>query len=269
MATFGKIKPEIMQNSLLHLGLDKHEAAVYHALLELGPATVTQITKKAGITRTFGYPILEKLSEQGLVSKAAGQGKKIHYAAQHPRRLAQYIENRKNQWERRLKEMEAVLPDLVSIYKLADKPVIHFQEGLEGAKSIYSETLESKEAILSIADIEGWDTPELRKWGQEYNRRRSELKIYEQMLLLDTPKGRAWMQDYRGSFKYTEFRWIKAEQLPGIKDFVGEINIYENRVMMIMLQKPHYMGIMIESKTLANILKSLFQLAWLQGVPTR
>lgn len=255
-----------MDNQLSHLGLDENEAKIYQALLELGPSTVAQITKKAGITRTFGYPVLEKLSIQGLVSRASGQGKKINYAAGHPRKLIQYIENRKNQWQRRLNEAEHILPDLISIYKLAEKPTIRFQEGLEGAKAIYLETLESKETIFSIADIEGWDTPELADWGREYNRKRSQLKIHENMLLLDTPISRAWMKDYRGSFEYTHIRWIKPEQLPKIKEFVGEINIYENKIMMIMLHKPHYMGVMIESKTLANILKSLFELAWTQGI---
>jgi len=258
-----------MPSKIQHLGLDGHEAAVYQALLELGPSTVTQIAKKAGITRTFGYPILEKLNIQGLVAKSSGQGKKIHYVAEHPRRLVQYLENRKKQWERRVKEAEAVLPDLVSIYKLAEKPTIRFQEGINGAKSIYMEGLESKEKILSIADIEGYDTPEFKKFGQEYNRQRSLNKIHEQLLLLDTPKGRQWMKDYRGSFKYTEFRWIKPEQLPGILDFNGEINVFENKVLMMMLKKPHYMGVIIESKTLADILKSLFRLAWLQGSEVR
>jgi predicted transcriptional regulator len=258
-----------MDNQLSHVGLEENEAKVYQAILELGPSTVTQITKKAGVTRTFGYPILEKLSLHGLVARASGQGKKIRYTAGHPRKLLQYIENRKNQWQRRLSEAEHLLPDLISIYKLAEKPTIHFQEGLAGAKSIYTETLESKEIIFSIADMEGWDTPELAEWGKEYNRKRSLLKIHEQMLLLDTPKGHKWMNDYRGSFKYTNFRWIKPEQLPGIQDFTGEINIYENRVMMVMLKKPNYMGVMIESKILSNILKSLFRLAWTQGIPAR
>ncbi|MCL5666372.1 MAG: hypothetical protein M1383_01180 [Patescibacteria group bacterium] len=258
-----------MNNIIHHIGLDKHEAKIYETLLQSGPSTVTEITKKAGVARTLGYVVLEKLSEQGLVSRASGQGKKIHYVAQHPRRLVQYVENRKNQWERRLRETEAVLPELVSVYKLAEKPTIRFQEGVEGAKSLYNESLESKEIILSIADIEGYDTPEFKKWGQEYNRQRSLRKIHEQMLLLDTPKGRRWMADYRGSLAYTEFRWIKPEQLPGILDFHGEINIYENKVLMMMIKKPHYMAVIIESKSLADILKSLFQMAWLQGVPAR
>ena len=89
------------------------------------------------------------------------------------------------------------------------------------------------------------------------------------MILLDTPTGRKWMADYRGSLEYTHVRWVKPEDLPDIKDFKGEINVYENKVMMIMLQKPHIMAVMIESKNLARIFKSLFQLAWSQGIPVQ
>ncbi len=83
--------------------------------------------------------------------------------------------------------------------------------------------------------------------------------------MLDTPPGRAWMKDYKGSLKYTSYRWIKPEQLPGIKNFGGEINIYENKVVMALLKKPNLMGVMIESLALANILKGLFELAWTHG----
>src|SRR3989338_8415730 len=149
-----------MENLINDLGLDENEAKVYQALLELGPASVSQITKKAGITRTFGYQILEKLSIYGFVNRVSGEGAKIRFVAEHPRRLVQFIQNKKNQWERRLKEAEDRLLDLVSLYKLADKPTIKYQEGVEGVKTIFTQTLESKEEIFSILDIEGWDIPE-------------------------------------------------------------------------------------------------------------
>lgn len=254
-----------MANLIHDLGLDESEAKVYQALLEIGPSTVSQITKNAGITRTFGYQILEKLSVQGLVNRVSGESAKIRFAAEHPRRLIQYIQNRKNQWARRLKEAEDRLPDLVSLFKLADKPTVRYQEGVEGVKSIFTQTLESKEEIMSILDIEGWDIPEFQSWGREYNRERSARKIKERILMYDTPRGRAWMNDYRGSFKYTNFRWIKPADLPGIKEFNGEINIYENKVVMALLKKPNIMGVIIESEALSNILKGLFELAWKQG----
>ena len=84
--------------------------------------------------------------------------------------------------------------------------------------------------------------------------------------MLDTKKGREWMKYYKGSLKYTNYRWIKPEKLPGIKEFGGEINIYENKVVMALLKKPNLMGVMIESRALSNILKGLFELAWTQGV---
>lgn len=249
-----------------NLGLEESEAKVYLALLELGPSTVSEITKKAGITRTLGYHVLEKLGWDGLADRASGVGAKIKYSAKHPRQLLQFIKNKRNTWERRLGEAEGQLPQLVSLFKVADKPIIHYKEGMDGVKSIFEETLESKTEIMSILDIEGWNAPELRKWGKDYNKQRSELKIRERILMLDTPAGREWMKFYKGSFKYTEYRWIKPEQLPGILDFGGEINIYEDKVTMALLRKPNQMGILIQSLALANILKALFALAWQVGI---
>ncbi|MFH1789631.1 MAG: hypothetical protein ABH832_01010 [bacterium] len=87
--------------------------------------------------------------------------------------------------------------------------------------------------------------------------------------MLDTPQGREWMKNYKGSYKYTQYRWIKPEEIPGIKNFGGEINIYQNKVVMALLKKPNLMGAIIESSALSNILKGLFELAWKQGIETK
>lgn len=259
----------LMSVNLTNLGLEESEAKVYEALLELGPSTVSEVTKKAGITRTLGYHVLEKLALNNLVNRASGRGAKICYSANHPRALSQFVTNRKNQWERRTKEVEALLPELVSLYKIAEKPTVRYQEGAIGVKSIFTETLESSEEILSILDIEGWNENEFRSWGKTYNAERSRRKIKERILMLDTPQGRDWMKHYRGSFKYTQYRWIKPEQIPGIAAFGGEINIYENKVVMALLKKPNLMGVMVESAALANILKGMFELAWQVAVPAK
>ncbi len=258
-----------MINLVDDLGLEKNEAKIYQALLELGPSTVSQITKKAGITRTFGYQILEKLGTYGFVNRISGEGTKIKFSAEHPNRLIQFIKNKKNSWDRRLKDAEERLPDLVSLYKISDKPTIKYQEGVEGVKSIYTQTLESKEEILSILDLEGWDSKDFKQWGKNYNRERGEKKIKERILILDTLSGKNWMKNYHGSFKYTDYRWIKPEDVPGIKEFGGDINIYENKVVMALLKEPNLMGVTIESVALSNILKGLFELAWKQGVENR
>ena len=252
-----------------NIGLTETEVKVYEALLSLGPSLVSDISRKAGISRTLGYHALEKLAIDGLVSRVSGERKRLRYSANHPQSLMQYVKNRSNLWQRRVDEVERLLPNLVSLYKVAEKPVVKYQEGVEGVKAIYDQTLEAQEEILSFLDIEGWDTPELRTWGKQYNAERSRRKIHERILMLDTPQGRAWMKDYRGSFKFTDYRWITAEQLPGIAEFGGEINIYENKVVMALLKKPNLMGVMIESTALTNLLKGLFELAWHQGRPAK
>ena len=253
------------EKTLQKLGLEPSEARVYLALLELGPATVSEITKKAEITRTLGYHILEKLGWYGLVDQVSGKGAKIIYSAEHPQRLLQHLKNKRNQSQRVLEKAEESLPDLVALYKVADKPTVRYQEGIAGIKSIFSETFEAKTEILSILDVEGWSTPEFKKWAKEYNRERSKRKIHERFLLLDTPAARDWMTHYPGSLSYTHFRWIKKEQFPGIEYFQGEVNIFDNKVVMALLKKPNQMGVSIESAALSNILKALFELAWNAG----
>lgn len=250
------------EKTFQELGLEKTEAKVYLALLQLGPSTVSEITKKAGITRTLGYHVLEKLGWYGLVDQVSGKNSKIIFSAEHPQRLLQHIKNKKNQWQKTLEKVEQKIPDLVSLYKFADKPTIRYQEGVEGIKNIYEETLKSREEILSIMDVDGWDSTEFKSWAKEYNKKRSEHKIHERILLLDTKSARNWLKDYKGSLKYTEYCWIKKEQLKGIDLFNGEINIYENKVVMALLKGPNKMGILIESNVLSNILRALFELTW-------
>lgn len=243
-------------------GFEETEAKVYLAMLELGPATVSEITSKAAINRTLGYHVLKKLGWHGLVDGVSGKGKYQRYIAKHPRYLLQFVKNKKQSWERRLEEMTRGLPELVSLYKIAEKPVVRYQEGNQGVKNIYLETLESKTEILSILDLEDWETPEFYQFGKEYTKERSQRKIHERILVLDTPPGHRWMENYRGSFTYTHYRWIAPMDVPGILEFGGEMNIYENKVMMAITKEPHRIGIIIESTPLVNILKGMFELAW-------
>ncbi|EKD44043.1 MAG: Transcriptional regulator, TrmB, partial [uncultured bacterium] len=162
-----------MQEVLKQFGFDEDESKIYLALLELGPSTVTEVTKKAGITRTLGYVVLEKLGLQGLVTRTKDGSKKMKYVAEHPRNFVQYVKNKKNSWERRIGKAESLLPDLLAVYKEKDKPVIRYQEGIKGITSLFEESLQSKTEILSVTDVESWQDPEFWQWAKSYNRERN------------------------------------------------------------------------------------------------
>lgn len=255
-----------MEPDIQQLGLDETEAKVYLALLQLGPSTVTEITKKAGITRTLGYHVLEKLGVQGLVNRV-GEGKKLQYVVEHPRMLVQHVKNIRGSWERRLEHAEDILPDLLSLYKMSEKPVFRYQQGVTALKRMYEEALEAKSDIESILDVESWQTPEFWDWAKAYNRERNKRKVRERILLLDTPAAREWIKNYRGSRTHTVYRWVRGEQILPLKDFGGELHLYDNNLMFSLLKNPHIMGVTVESSILVRIVKTLFELAWQHAEP--
>lgn len=249
------------QSIVEQLGLEESEAKVYLALLELGPSTVTEVTKKAGITRTLGYHVLEKLGLDGLVNRVSG-GKKQQYVAEHPRTLVQHLKNIEGSWQRKIKTVEESLPDLLSLYKMSEKPVMRYQQGVGAVKRMYEEALTAKTDILSILDVESWQAPEFWEWAKGYNRERNRAKVKERILLLDTKAAREWIKNYRGSQKYTVYRWVRGDEVHALKGFGGEMHLYNNNLMFSLLKKPHIMGVTIESSILVTIVKTLFELAW-------
>lgn len=258
-----------MWEKMEQLGLDESEARVYLALLELGPSTVTEITQKARITRTLGYHVLEKLGWYGLVSTVSSHGTKKKFVAEHPRSFLQFVKNKRKSWIRREHDAERILPDLVSLYNIAEKPVVRYQRGLKGVISIFEESLESKTEILSIFDVESWHVPEFEEWAKGYNRERNRRKIHERILILDTPKARTWLASAPVK-SHTAYRWITKEQVEHLfKDFGGELNVYENKVVVAFLQKPHRMCMAIESSVLANLVRAMFEMAWEHAEPVK
>ncbi|MBT3538569.1 hypothetical protein HOF40_04895 [Candidatus Parcubacteria bacterium] len=251
-----------MQEIINKLGLEKTEAAVYTALLELGPSSVTEITKKAGVTRTLGYHVLEKLGWEGLVDESSGKNKKKIYVAQHPQQLVRYLNRKEKSWQKKVTQAKELLPDLVSLYKIGDKPTVRYQEGTRGVISLFEESLESKSEIISVLDVESWKTSEFWDWAKNYNRERNKKKIKERILILDTLAGRDWVKNYKGSRTFTVYKWIKPNDAIKLLQFGGELNVYDNKVMIAILEESKKMGIIIESAILANIIKAMYELVW-------
>ena len=250
-----------MYELIKNLGLDENEAKVYLALLELGSATVTQVSKKAAINRTTGYDVLERLAIKGLVGYASTKGTKIKYRAEHPKVLANYLERQQKSYADKLARFKKQLPQLEFLFKQENKPQIKFFEGTQGLEEIYAETLKSKEEILSVGDTEEWVSPDLVAWGKAYNRQRAKLKIPERVLIPDSPKTIAWFKNYPTTLKYTQYRILPKKIVNYV--FNSEINIFEDKVMIALLKKPHRMGALITSYELAKILKAMFEMAWL------
>ncbi|MFZ6014972.1 MAG: TrmB family transcriptional regulator [Patescibacteria group bacterium] len=122
------------QQLLQKLGLSKEESEVYLALVESGPANVSEIARRTRMHRPTIYQFLPGLVERGLVT-AVPKGKQKWYAAEPPEKLIVLLESAKS-------ELEAILPDLQREYSLnLKKPVVKSLDGMKGIRFVYDDLL--------------------------------------------------------------------------------------------------------------------------------
>ncbi len=126
---------------LLRIGLDEKEVEVYLALLSLKVARASAVAKAAKQERSHVYLLLRNLEAKGLVSEIE-RGKVIHFIAEPPERLLQFVENR----ERELHSLKPLilgsLPLLSQLTKpLMGTPRVTTLRGMEGMRQLYRDAL--------------------------------------------------------------------------------------------------------------------------------
>ncbi len=237
-----------LEQLLVSIGLSTKEAGVYIALLTLGRGTVSQISRRANINRTTGYDILDSLEAKGLVN-ISGKEPKQEYSAESPENLGKFIiEDIKNKKES-LEKTERIIPELKSIHNVKDRPRVFFYEGKEGLKKVYEDTLTSHEPIRAYASFEHMNAG-LPGYFPEYFKRRASQGISVRGI---GPKTEGNLELVKRNV--TEKR--ETVLIPKDKfDFVPEINIYDNKVMIASWREQ--LGIIIESTEIANAMKVIY-----------
>ena len=121
-----------LAQELLTLGLSNKEADVYLSALQLGYASVFDISKKASINRTTTYTHIKNLISRGLISVVERYGK-LCYVAEKPVKLRMIHEQQEQDIIRRREVLEDIMPELESLYNLAkEKPTVKFYEHTPG-----------------------------------------------------------------------------------------------------------------------------------------
>src|SRR3989344_307047 len=132
-----------VEANLKFAGLNSSQIKVYLYLLEEGVSTPPQIAKGTGILRTNCYNILRELDDMDLIDRRRNKARFV-YVALNPNSILRAIEKRRD-------AIEGVLPELYDLYKLQkNKPVIEYYDGLSQVEDIFTQTLESKDYILSV-----------------------------------------------------------------------------------------------------------------------
>jgi predicted DNA-binding transcriptional regulator len=130
-----------VRSLLRRLGLEEREVDVYLALLGLKSARASAIAKAARQSRSHTYLVLRALKEKGLVSEIE-KGKVLHFAAESPRRLATYLDDRADELRQLKPLVTGALPYLESLTgPLVGKPRVTMLQGFDGMKQVYRDLL--------------------------------------------------------------------------------------------------------------------------------
>jgi len=244
-----------LHNALLGINLTEGECQVYEALLELGLSSTGSITKKAGISSSKVYEVLERLHKKGLVSVSLKNGVR-NYDATPPERLIDFLEERKDALSIAQKDIRSLLPMFKGIRKHAEeenKTIVY--TGLQGPKIALSEILEAGKNGISCCGFGTHTDPYVQFLPHVLNRYIQESKKYHFKTRLLFQRG------FKSPNTAAQVRYLPKEYL-----FPVRIMVYGTKVAIVDFTKP-VTTIIIDKKEIAASFHTHFDLLWRLAKP--
>ncbi|MFA6132046.1 MAG: helix-turn-helix domain-containing protein [Patescibacteria group bacterium] len=230
------------------LGLSETETKVYFASLNLGPAPVQEIAKKANLSRTATYTNIEALQNRGLMSSHE-RGKKRVFAAEEPERALSHFKEHVHEMQEKLETLNKVLPE-VKMLGGGERPAVRFFEGQEALSAIFTD----------VASVAPDSLRELSNMEDVYNLLDSEL-LKDVRMVLDPGKIKInllHIGELTHRREKVTYRFLDKNKLG---EFHGDIWIYGNRVAFVSFVGK-IIAVVLENKIFAETAKVLFDAAW-------
>lgn len=241
---------------LQQMGLEKSEAVIYMASLELGPSPVQRIAQRGKVPRATTYLILEELKKKGLVATHE-HGKKTYFTAQHPSQLEGLLKAQENELAIRKKTIETLVPELEQRGQFAEsvRPRVRYYEGKESFPAFRRDLLSKRKdqklvrGILTMEKI----SQIVGNMGEFAKKRTSEgvasRSIYVSENSVVLPEND--VETKRQSVKIDG----KVSPIP------ADISIIGDCVGLMPYGDP-FRAVIIEDKDIADAMVSVFELAW-------
>jgi len=243
-----------IESILSKLGLNKKEIEIYLAAMQLGPATISEVAKKADIKRPTAYLVIESLLKKGLIS-IIRKKQKTYYVPERPRKILTMLRARERELEQSLPELEA----LFNITKA--KPIIKIYEGLEAVNYIYDlmySHLNKKEEALfytAIGDLVEC-CPAAYYAYQNRLKQKNDYKIRE--LNYGDSRGIAYAKKMKKTLGKNHL--IRCLD-PKLKFQNTDFLIFGNQLFLFSFKEDIFV-VQIEHKDIANSFRILFEWAW-------
>lgn len=233
------------------LGLSSNEAKVYVALLRLGSASVGSITEESGVHRRNVYDALERLAKKGLVGHTFRDRTK-YFEISSPYLLLNMVKEERKLLERGEKEIKSMISGMVSRKCMENgNQDVKIYRGPESRRVVFEEILNTTKQNLVL----GAHTPSklskryLRKW----HKRRVKRGVKDR-LIYNYPD--PYAKEVAG-LPFTEVRFM-----PRKIDSKTAINIYGNKVAVLLWSNGTPVTIMIDNEKVAEDFRQYFNFLW-------
>ena len=230
---------------LSDLGFTNAEIKVYLALLELGSSSAGQIIEKSHLQSSVVHTTLNKLIEKGFISFVK-QGQRKIYQATNPKHISEYIDTKKQ-------EFEKLLPKLLEKQSSAKQiSEITTFKGIKGIKELLYELLEAegKEHHTFGSSKESLMMGET--FWHNYHKKRASKGIKAKLLFNNSLKN--WVE--KNKYSKTEYKFTKANFEP-----LTETIIRGNKIGIILwTEKP--IGILINNEVAAESYDKFWKVMW-------
>jgi len=230
--------------TLKQTGLTHNEALVYLALLELGPSLAGAISRKSGLHRRTVYDTTEMLIKKGLIGYILKNNRRL-FEASSPKRFLEILEEKEN-------TIKEVLPEMLAFYqKTKEKQETNFYKGKAGLKTIFEDQIETKKEILVLgASPLAYEI--LQFYFKWFDKRRKEHKIKVRVIFSKIEK-----KQKKPLIPLSEIRYLQQKYTSPLA-----VNIYGNKVAIILWSKENPWAILINQKDVADGYRKYFELMW-------
>lgn len=239
--------------TLQNYGLSEKEARVYLTVLELGSSIASTIARRAELNRVTVYTILEDMKKDGIVNETTKEGVK-YYSVISPDILLKQAEQKYESFKEKVPELLALAE------KFGNKPRIQFFEWLEWLKKIYRQvTFEGEKMIEPYLSFVGTNDidPRFEKWlTTEFKSIRQKLTTASKIIQARWEKSDEYLSYHKDNYSSVIID-------DPIFELANEIVLYGiNKVALMMYSTNELCWLVIESTTLYQWLKSMFNLIW-------
>jgi len=245
--------------TLEKIGLTKTEIKVYVALLELGASTSGPLVKKSGIPSSHIYPILENLTNKGLISHTIIANKRF-FRAEDPKRLKEFLDEQKKQLEKQDSNLNVLISELSVRQNKFEKTQESFTyEGIKGIKTALEFVLKvlKNGDTFYVIDASGISKEHLMGYFNDFSKRRAKSGIkYKIIYDIDSLE---FAKD-RKKDPLTEVKILPKEiKIPSVfwifKDYVVIAVFSEHPIALMIKNKQISEGFMVNFSILWNLAK--------------